>query len=47
MVKMFGKKKYPVSTTSYKTGMSLPSSFLLTEKDQDKVIREVRNFYGC
>lgn len=47
MVKMFGKKKYPVSTTSYETGMSLPSSFLLTEEDQDKVIREVRNFYGC
>ena len=38
--------RYPVSEDVYRKGLSLPSSYLLTDEQQNKVIQEIRNYYA-
>ena len=40
-----GPQSYKNSTNAYNLGLSLPSSYNLSEDDQDRVIREVKKFY--
>lgn len=37
---------YPISYHAYEVGISLPSSYSLSNKDQDVVINAIRGFYG-
>lgn len=39
-------KEFPVSKKIYKTCVSLPSSYSLTKKEQDLVIKNIKKFYG-
>jgi perosamine synthetase len=36
---------YPVSTSAYERGISLPSSYSLTDEEQDFIIANIRQFY--
>ena len=38
--------QYPISHHAYEVGISLPSSYGLSSKDQDVVINAIRGFYG-
>lgn len=37
---------YPVSTSAYEQGISLPSAYSLTEEEQKFIIAKIRQFYG-
>ena len=39
-------RPFPISENIYNRGISLPSSYSLTESDQTRVIQEVQNFYA-
>lgn len=39
------KMTYPVSTSAYERGISLPSAYSLTDEDQDFIIGKIHQFY--
>ncbi len=43
----FKKEDFKVSETIYKNSISLPSSYILKEKEQDKVIKTIKSFFKC
>jgi perosamine synthetase len=45
LVRKTAEDGYPVSKRVYDKGISLPSSFLLSNEDQMKVIDDIRRFY--
>ncbi|NQV18408.1 MAG: DegT/DnrJ/EryC1/StrS family aminotransferase [Armatimonadetes bacterium] len=46
LIKKGNNKKYSVSKRTYDKGISLPSSYTLSEKEQEKVIIKIKNFYA-
>jgi len=46
LIKQGNNKTYSVSKLIYDRGISLPSSFSLSEEEQEKVIMAIKNFYA-
>ncbi len=42
----FNKDEFPVSTLAYQHGLSLPSSYLLKDEEQEFVINKIKDFYA-
>lgn len=40
------QSRYPVSEDAYRKGLSLPSSYLLTDEQQNSVIQAIQNYYA-